>query len=1160
MSDDRPESYALIVGIDRYINNLELPNLEGCANDANAVEQILRDRFGVPQENIHKLINSEATHQAIVDAFKKQLIEKAQDWDARGRPGAPPMFVFHYSGHGSQAIDTTGTEPDGMDETICPHDSRTAGVYDIKDWELGQLLDELTKYSDNVTVSLDCCHSGSGTREIKPAVVRRRRAPADLRPQPTQRPPAARTRGVVGPSNWLPGGSYVLLAGCRDREESNEYIVRDGGGQQRQGAMTYFLVKELAQMRADRPLTYRELHERVSFQVNTEYRDQMPQCEGDLGREVFGGVRPQQDTFFSVVEKSEGMLWLDGGVAHGLTEGSLLKAYPPETRTLADAGQPIATLEVAQPGAIRSGCIVQDGAPEVPLHARAVIHQINYGDMRRRVVLDVADPPLLDALKTRLAKDDVATYIEAVAADSAPDFRVELADGKLEIQDSTGKPLVAPFSTTDSEALGRDLAHLARYRNALGLSNTAPSSELAGAISLAIKMLSFDSITQQPIAVDLPTGAGGEIVIEEGDKVVFQITNNSDLPLHVALLQFGADWEVAPLVPILPGAHETIRPHTTFSRGLSRKLTEQLRAAVPEGMPESRDIFKVIATVQDTSFETLKQGPLKTPFQKRTASAQRTTVSALDRLLNQAMSGGRTRAFGPPPSAVQDEWTTAQIEVLTVRPAARESKQLVGRTATVLPGYQIEIEPPAGFTGSARVLTRTQSTRAAGGDLADQQPPPGLAAFGAMFQPLDLRGTRSAGPTGAVIEIDADASSRRQVTPSTPLKLRLPGGAGDDSAGLLVLAYDGSFYYPVGRMSGQDTSIAVEWLPDPAPDTEAPLHSRRGLGRTVKLYAYKLLKLPDPSLGLHHARFVPGEQAAADPAEGDEQAWPIQGGEVRYRDLRPGELQAGQKVALFVHGFTSDTRWMVSGPAQLIAAHGLRYDHILTFDYETFNTGVSDNGQALANALRAAGLGPDDGLSLDVFAHSMGTLVSRCMVELWGGDEFVDRLFMAGPPNQGTRLADGKGLITWLGTLLLNQAGPTPPTLLASWVWKRVSDDAVGVENLRPGSEIIAQLNSSSKPARVGYYVMAGRNEIPTEARGAWQRLCQQAQLGADVLLDFVFGDQNDTVIGVKSMLGVRNGTYPKKLLKTKVLKCNHGGYFDAADGRAQLIEWLGGQ
>jgi hypothetical protein len=280
---------------------------------------------------------------------------------------------------------------------------------------------------------------------------------------------------------------------------------------------------------------------------------------------------------------------------------------------------------------------------------------------------------------------------------------------------------------------------------------------------------------------------------------------------------------------------------------------------------------------------------------------------------------------------------------------------------------------------------------------------------------------------------------------------------------------------------------------------------------------------------------------------------------VRYRPLKGGEFQPGQRVALIVHGFNSEAKWLASAILPFLEANGIVYDHYLAFDYETFNTRISENGVTLTNLMRAAGFGPDDQVHLDVFAHSMGTQVVRTMVELQGGDEFVDRCFLAGPPNMGTRLAELKRLVPWIGTLLLNQAGPTPPAVIASWALKKVTNDAVGGDDLRPSSDFYKQLNETDKPAKVPYYILAGRHDLSTEYKNVWDRLAKTLVGAADAGLDTFFGDQHDMVINVQSMLKVRNGNYPLDLLETQVIPCNHFDYFNSQEGQAKLLAWLKG-
>ncbi len=1159
--------YALLVGIDAYkAPNSVVADLGGCVNDVTAMAQLLQDKFDVPAENIRTITNENATHEAIKAAFREHLIKRSRAWDSE-KEESPPAFLFHYSGHGSQALDETGQEPDGLDETIVPHDSRVGDVYDIKDWELGQLIDELTEpfteNNANVTIILDCCHSGSGTRDINPALIPTRRCEPDLRPQPTTRPAisGSGTRSVSTASGWTLGGKYILMAGCRDREEANEYVAYEGQELPRQqhGAMTYFMLQELNRMSPTRPLTYRDLYERVRYQVNSRYETQMPQCEGTKDREIFGGLKPMADVLLSVIDIAD-YIWVNGGAAHGLTEGSQLHVYPPGTTSLKEAGQPKTTLYVEEVGAVKSACLVEAGEAAVELHSRVAIAHIDHSHLQQRVALDIADNDLRQAVEALLSDEAVQPYVQVLPAGQPGDLLIQQIndDQTLELQDATGKPLVAPFPPDKRHELPSDLIHIARYTNALKLSN--PSGELASLVEVSFKKLRLEA--GQAKTEDIPLNAEDELELVMGEKIVIEVTNRADEPLYIAVFNFAHDWSVNQLYPRMAGASEALEPGRTISLGLSPKRKEQLQPGLDEGINEAREFVKVIATLAETDFELLQMRSLKTAGQTRSV-ALGGKRSALTALLEQAAQGSGKRAIGTPPSTAEDEWTTTEVQFRLVRPLDDKeiSRSLRGGSRTALPSYALDIEPPAGFQGQVRVLTARQNTRAAGGDFTELEPPPALAAFKQNFAAVNVpsKGTRNVDPGGAVIELETDAAARAAVTAQTPLKLHLPEGMTGEGEAMLALAYDGSFFYPVGRPGDVTNTVNVEWLPEGMPDAETPTRSTRNLGRTVKLYLFKMAGWPEPSLGLHKARFVPTARLDAEQPTPDERSYPVEGGEARYRLLKQGEIQSGQRILLLVHGFTSETKPMVAQILPWLEENGLGYDHYLTFDYETFNTHIKDNGETLARALTAAGFGPEDERQLDIIAHSMGTQVIRSLVEQHGGDAFVDRCVLAGPPNQGTRLAEAKRLVPWLGTLLLNQAGPTPPTVIASWALKKVADDAKGGGDLRPGSEFYQALNGATTEATVPYYILAGRHDLATEFRSVWERLTKTLVGAADAGLDMLFGDQHDMVIPVASMLKVRDGTYPVDLLATQVLPCNHFQYFSDDQSLAALLGWLKG-
>jgi hypothetical protein len=137
---------------------------------------------------------------------------------------------------------------------------------------------------------------------------------------------------------------------------------------------------------------------------------------------------------------------------------------------------------------------------------------------------------------------------------------------------------------------------------------------------------------------------------------------------------------------------------------------------------------------------------------------------------------------------------------------------------------------------------------------------------------------------------------------------------------------------------------------------------------------------------------------------------------------------------------------------------------------------------------------------------------------------------------------------------LLNKTGPTPPSLLASWALKKVSDDGDGADDLRSSSGFIKELKSQNKPAHVPYYLLAGFNQITGQAeKSVWTRAVNKMEQSAEAVADFLFSDQNDLVISVRSMKSISGDN-----LEKVEVPCNHFEYFSTEQAQKQLLAWLG--
>ena len=141
---------ALLLGINNY---KYLSNLRGCVNDVRLMKNLLKDVYQFSDDDILALVNGDVVQNQVIEGLE-WLFEGARNGD---------QLLLHFSGHGSYTVDQDGDEP--KDELLCLCDM---------DWSNRSsylLDDDLRRWSDrkpegaSLTVILDCCHAGTGTRK-----------------------------------------------------------------------------------------------------------------------------------------------------------------------------------------------------------------------------------------------------------------------------------------------------------------------------------------------------------------------------------------------------------------------------------------------------------------------------------------------------------------------------------------------------------------------------------------------------------------------------------------------------------------------------------------------------------------------------------------------------------------------------------------------------------------------------------------------------------------------------------------------------------------------------------------------------------------------------------------------------------------------------------
>ncbi|MFQ5649743.1 MAG: caspase domain-containing protein [bacterium] len=266
---------ALLVGINDYKG---IGDLSGCVNDVTNMRNVLRNYFGFENTDIRVLVDSRASKENILSRL---------DWLVAGaHPG--DYLVFHFAGHGSQIRDRGPKDElkDNLDELICPWDMDWDGTFITDD----DLNDKFKQLADGafLEVFLDCCHSGSGTRDIglgrppelgpeKPVVSRFLPPPIDIlcryegeeeRLQPT-RGFRAEDRSTL---------NHILWAGCQDNQTSADAHINGTYN----GAFTYYFCKHLREAggRINREILLRRVRDSLRFNGYS----QIPQLETDETR------------------------------------------------------------------------------------------------------------------------------------------------------------------------------------------------------------------------------------------------------------------------------------------------------------------------------------------------------------------------------------------------------------------------------------------------------------------------------------------------------------------------------------------------------------------------------------------------------------------------------------------------------------------------------------------------------------------------------------------------------------------------------------------------------------------------------------------------------------------------------------------------------------
>jgi len=632
-----PAKRALLIGVHDYSGTGGKWDNLMSKQDVAMVRASLKSYFSFKDDEITTLTDAKDTTRSAILAAIDKLIADAKPGD---------VVYLHYSGHGYQTEDESGDETDFLDEVLVPSDGTSSKSY-ILDDEISERLDRLrVKGVVNVTLTFDCCNSGSNTRGIEK--VRGRSFPA------FGEPAAPASRGKSGDATLLAGKDgtgYVVVQATAPNEEAKE---TENGGR-----LTVAMVEAWRKAaESGSRLTYREMYERVSESIARMYKvtPQRPQIEGDVDRYLFDLEMARPAPYFTVrVDDDE--VRVQAGEVHGLTVGSIVAVYPAGT-TQFETATPLVRATVARVEIDSARLTLPDGFDQESLTSgRAMVTEYGQNGGALRLYVDSPAQGMKAALEGLLALDlDSAT-------ETSYDLRLTRRGQGFVIEQADGAAIASiPADGRENAQIRMTLRNLARWSLVRRLENPASSTFQA---DIRVVRVETEPDPSDPSRARFKSVAAdpGRTEFRKHDRFALQIKVEGDINPFVAVLNLLPDGKVTALWPVQ--ARDMKVPTTgewywlSPSRGFVKVGTETTGSRIdvyetdPSYGGSGTEAFKLMVTKDFVDYSGLVAGE---------EAAARGAKSPLEKLLAAYGTGTRAKSVSAPPK----DWATASATITVV--------------------------------------------------------------------------------------------------------------------------------------------------------------------------------------------------------------------------------------------------------------------------------------------------------------------------------------------------------------------------------------------------------------------------------------------------------------------------------------------------------------
>ncbi|HRG92796.1 MAG TPA: caspase family protein, partial [Chitinophagaceae bacterium] len=514
-------------------------------NDVDLIKNaLLKQKF--PETNISTLTDAAATKEGIENAFKKLVLDA----------GPGDVVVIHISSHGQQLEDDNeNEESDGLDEAIVPYgavysmdksifNKVSAGYY--RDDQFGEMVTQLRNKlgsKGDLLVSIDACHSGSGTRG-NVALARGNNAPMVSNNFAKKKLPEKDEAGVFKENtrtklNLSNASSYVVLSGAQAQELNFECLDDQNRAV---GSLSYAFSKAISNLSGK--ITYRTLFAQIEDVMREKAPKQKPVLEGDgIDRELFGGKYVKQEPYITLnaALSTSKIIALNGGTVSGCTPGSTVALYPAGTAD-PSAATPLAKGTITDATNFTSKVKLEsENAELLKKGVWAFVTETVYGNGKIKIGLDSIKTTDSYVKLQEGLKDFQLAEISAV-----PEVyvgRSETGSGWALRYANSGAVFVDEIDIDDANAFKELLKKYDRFRYLQNLKFTEKG------LTARVELVFLDEKGNIDTAKMRKRTKFGRLEIQKDDEIYVKVVNTGIKKFYVNIVDIQPDGKINPVIP-----------------------------------------------------------------------------------------------------------------------------------------------------------------------------------------------------------------------------------------------------------------------------------------------------------------------------------------------------------------------------------------------------------------------------------------------------------------------------------------------------------------------------------------------------------------------------------------------------------------------------------